>query len=113
MTIVKPNLINMYHKYDVRVLYDCLEKYEYTQEEINDVINNCYKLVDKTDTIPEIEHILFLLYEFPHSNITEETFNASCRFSGMVEFINNVIPYDNRFIDSPIISLIEKRMENY
>ena len=71
----KPSLKQQFNEHgDIRILIDLIEKYNYTNDEVSDVIN-IYE-PDKDGKIPEVEHIRVLLSYFPKSNITEKTINA-------------------------------------
>ena len=71
----KPSLRDEWAKSgDIRVLYHLIENYDYTDEEVSEVIN--YYEPYENDYIPEVEHIHVLLLYFPTSKISENTMNA-------------------------------------
>lgn len=75
MLCEKPSLYNEFVKNgDVRILYDLIQTYNYTNEEVSEVIN-IYE-PDESGRIPEVEHIEMLLSLFPKSALSVKTINA-------------------------------------
>lgn len=54
---------------DIRVLLGLIEKYNYTMEDVSDVIN-CY---EDLVSIPEVEHIETMLQYFPEATVSDKT----------------------------------------
>jgi hypothetical protein len=75
MSFVKPSLYDTFKmKSDIRVIIDLINKYDYTDEEVSEVIN-IYEPYEHYH-IPEVEHIEVLLMYFPKSKISHNTMNA-------------------------------------
>lgn len=75
MSSEKPNLkVDFQSNGDIRSLYDLISKYQYTDEEASEVINIYEPYTN--NSIPEVEHIEFLLGYFPNSKISESTLSA-------------------------------------
>ena len=85
MSIEKPSLVKEYETTaDIRVIINLINKYNYTDEEANEVIN-IYEPYEN-DYIPEVEHIETLLLYFPNSRVSNNTMNAIKKcFPHMVE----------------------------
>jgi hypothetical protein len=75
MSFEKPSLYNTFTTTsDIRCIIDLINKYDYTDEEVSEVINIYEPYED--NNIPEVEHIEVLLMYFPKSIISHNTMNA-------------------------------------
>ena len=73
--IEKPSLYETFNNTsDIREIIDLINKYDYTDEEVSEVIN-IYEPYEN-NYIPEVEHIETLLMYFPKSKISYNTMNA-------------------------------------
>ena len=74
---------------DIRVILNLIQQYEYTNEEVSEVINIYEPYID--NQIPEVEHIIVLLQHFPNSKVSEETMNAiKHSFSNEYDYIKKL-----------------------
>ena len=75
MSLEKPNLKSEFcNNGDIRVILDLIQKYTYTDCEVEEVINFYEPYID--DYIPEVEHIEVLIQYFKNSKITDATMSA-------------------------------------
>lgn len=75
MSFVKPSLYDAFMSTgDIRNLIDLINKYNYTIEEVSEVINIYEPYED--NYIPEVQHIEVLLMYFPKSIISPNTMYA-------------------------------------
>ncbi len=52
---------------DARILCDLIEKYEYTNEEVSELVN----IYDSEDLdLPDVEHIYAVIYKYPKVEFT-------------------------------------------
>ena len=75
MSFEKPSLYTTFNTTsDIRGIIDLINKYEYTDEEVSELINIYEPYED--NNIPEVEHIEVLLMYFPKSKISHNTMDA-------------------------------------
>ncbi len=98
MSFEKPSLYNTFtNTGDIRNIVDLINKYDYTDEEVSDVINVYEPYED--NCIPEVEHIEVLLSYFPKSKISHNTMNAIKKsFPNRVE---PILELQNRHLKCP------------
>jgi hypothetical protein len=87
----KPSLYNVYlNSGDIRIIIQLIEKYDYTDEEVSQIINIYEPYED--NRIPEVEHIGVLLSYFPNSFISQNTMNAvKNSFPDTYDYIQKII----------------------
>jgi hypothetical protein len=87
----KPSLYNVYlNSGDIRIIIHLIEKYDYTDEEVSQVINIHEPYED--NRIPEVEHIGVLLSYFPNSFISQNTMDAvKNSFPDTYDYIQKII----------------------
>lgn len=72
MSCEKPSLYNTFlNSGDIREVIYLINKYDYSEEEVSNVIN--FYEPYKNEYIPEVEHIEILLSYFPKSKISNNT----------------------------------------
>jgi hypothetical protein len=72
---IKPSLFEVFKNTgDIREIIDLMSKYNYSSNEISEVIN--FYEPYQNNIIPEIEHIETLLIYSPNSYISNNTLNA-------------------------------------
>ncbi len=75
MSTEKPDLNKAYSDTgDIRVLYDLITKYQYTDDEVSSVLN--FYEPDDDGKIPEVEHIECILQYCKNGKISDKTMEA-------------------------------------
>jgi hypothetical protein len=91
---LKPSLMTF--DGDARVLCDLIEKYEYTNEEVSEIVN----IYDNEELyLPEVEHIYAVIYKYPKVKFNLNVLKSlKLHYNRLYEFVCGLNPENRTMI---------------